>query len=104
MNKVIALARDTGYVKNVVSYVKLAGEPVEGSNVSALQPIPLDKTYQEQSPIVKSDTSYQAQPLDNNYQTIQTYPDTPSDYQDDYQDDYQNDYQGDYQNEYPYAP
>lgn len=30
LNKVIAHARETGYVKQVISYVKMAGEPVEG--------------------------------------------------------------------------
>lgn len=86
LNKVVALARDTGYVKNVVSYVKLAGDPVDGVPIS--EPIPLNEPQSYQAP---SDTSYQVEPLQqsNDYQTVQTYPDTPS---------------SDYQNEYPYDP
>ena len=37
LNKVIDLARDTGYVRQVVSYVKLAGEPIEGAADPVLQ-------------------------------------------------------------------
>jgi osmotically-inducible protein OsmY len=40
LNKVISHARATGYVRDVVSYVKLAGEPVPGANVA--QPVNLN--------------------------------------------------------------
>ncbi len=65
LNKVIALARDTGFVKNVVSYVKLAGAPIEGITEPMMNPIPLN-TQQIYAPTPSSpptDTSYQAQPL-----------------------------------------
>lgn len=44
LNKVIALARDTSYVRQVVSYVKMAGEPIAnaGDPVTTVQASELD--------------------------------------------------------------
>lgn len=44
LNKVIAHARDTSYVRQVVSYVKMAGEPIEnaGDPVTTVQASELD--------------------------------------------------------------
>lgn len=43
LNKVISHARNTGYVKDVISYVKLAGDPVDAMNDDVImsEPIPI---------------------------------------------------------------
>jgi len=84
LNKVIALARDTGYVKNVVSYVKLAGDPLDMISEPAMQPVPLNNAASQ---------PYQSR---QGGEVIEWK--TPND------DVIVNNPDIDYQNEYPYAP
>jgi len=92
LNKVIALARDTGYVKNVVSYVKLAGDPLDVISEPSLQPTPLNnqptqiyapgETAQggeviEWKTPSNTDTSYQAVPLNDSIDYQNEYPFDP---------------------------
>ena len=92
LNKVIALARDTGYVKNVVSYVKLAGDPLDVISEPSLQPTPLSnqptqiyapgETAQGVEAIEwktpsNTDASYQAVPLNNSIDYQNEYPFDP---------------------------
>lgn len=82
LNKVIGLTRDTGYVKNVVSYVKLAGDPVDAITEPAMQPVQLnDDLLQPYQPREGGEViEWKAN------DSIVNNPDI------------------DYQNEYPYAP
>ena len=83
LNKVIGLARDTGYVKNVVSYVKLAGDPVDAITEPALQPVSLNDGLSQPYQPRQGGEVIEWQTTND---TIVNNPEI------------------DYQNEYPYAP
>ena len=67
LNKVISHARDTGYVKDVVSHVKLAGEPIDKLQDPISQPMPMRQSQQSYSPEADRyqpvDNSFTAEPL-----------------------------------------
>ena len=97
LNKVIALARDTGYVKNVVSYVKIAGEPIDAAVEPISNPVPLNNEYgNTNAPANSANKGYSATPLPskdaNNWQN-DSY-DNDNVYDDDGADDYQDVYDG----------
>lgn len=64
LNKVIALARDTGYVKNVVSYVKIAGAPIDAAIDPISNPVPLNDDFNTMAPQpLTTNNDFIAQPL-----------------------------------------
>ena len=70
LNKVISHARDTGYVKDVVSYVKLAGDQIDAIS---------DEQIISQPTQLNSQRSYQ-----NNYQNDAIQKEPLGDFQDEY--------------------
>lgn len=67
LNKVITHARNTGYVKQVVSYVKMAGSPVEtiqNQDVSITSTPPnAPNTQSPSAPFTTNDRAVEAEPL-----------------------------------------
>jgi osmotically-inducible protein OsmY len=64
LNKVVTHARDTGYVKDVVSHVKLAGDPIDEIQDPVGQPMAPQQTYNYRADDYRPlDNSFDAQPL-----------------------------------------
>lgn len=66
LNKVITHARNTNYVKQVVSYVKMAGDPIESMhdpNVTVRSRASLNEAQAPSAPMTSSDRAVNSEPL-----------------------------------------
>jgi osmotically-inducible protein OsmY len=76
LNRVIDYARNTKYVKNVVSYVRLRGEPVPGSQTPPTSRAPAPVTYGNDTNGVANDGAYSnaPAPADGGYNDVYAPP------------------------------